>query len=83
MKKIKRKLIKWLGGITPDEYNKVLEYEYIKGKFVTFDRVLSEMERSYGMAAEEWCDHIYKYVENQHETYMYLVENRKEKILHD
>ena len=28
MNKIKNKLIKWLGGITVDEYHKVLEYKY-------------------------------------------------------
>lgn len=81
MKKIKRKLIKWLGGITPDEYHGVLEYKYIQGKYVTFERILIEMEESYGMPADEWCKHMYSFVKNQHEIYMDLVEKRKEKIL--
>ena len=80
MKKIKRKLIKWLGGITPDEYHRVLEYIYIQGKYVAYERIQIEMEEAYGMPADEWCKHMYSFVENQYEIYMDLAEKRKEKI---
>ena len=83
MKKIKRKLIKWLGGITPGEYHRVLEYKYIQGKYVAYERIQIEMEEAYGMPADEWCKHTYELVKNQCGIHECLVKNRKEKILHD
>ena len=81
MKKIKRKLIKWLGGITPDEYHRVLEYKYIQGKYVAYERILIEMEDVYGMPADEWCKHTYALVKNLYRIHECLVEKHKEKIL--
>lgn len=80
MKKIKRKLIKWLGGITPDEYHRVREYKYIQGKYVAYERIQIEMEEAYGMPADEWCKHTYALVKNLCETHECLVEKYKELI---
>lgn len=81
MKKIKKKLIEWLGGVALDEYRRVLEYKYIQGKYVAYERILIEMEDVYGMPADEWCKYMYSFVKNQYRTHECLVEKRKEKIL--
>ena len=83
MKKIKKKLIKWLGGITVDEYHKVLEYKYIEGKNVAYERILIEMEEVYGMSADEWCKAMYALVKNQYGIYRYLVEKYIEEYYND
>ena len=83
MNKIKNKLIKCLGGITVDEYHKVLEYKYIEGKYVTYERILMEMEEVYGMSADEWCKAMYVHVKNQHGIYRYLVEKYREEYYND
>ena len=81
MKKIKKKLIEWLGGVVIKKHERVLEYKYIQGKYVAYERILLEMEDVYGMPADEWCKYMYSFVKNQHEIYMNLVEKHKEKIL--
>ena len=83
MNKIKKKLIKWLGGITVDEYHKVLEYKYIEGKNVAYERILIEMEEVYGMSADEWCKAMYALVKNQYRIYRYLVEKYREEYYND
>ena len=83
MKKIKKKLIKWLGGITVDEYHKVLEYKYIEGKNVAYERILIEMEEVYGMSSDEWCKAMYALVKNQYGIYRYLVEKYREGYYND
>ena len=83
MNKIKNKLIKWLGGITVDEYHKVLEYKYIEGKYVAYERILMEMEEVYGISADEWCKAMYALVKNQHGIYGYLVEKYREEYYND
>ena len=83
MKKIKKKLIKWLGGITVDEYHKVLEYKYIEGKNVAYERILIEMEEVYGMSADEWCKAMYALVKNQYGIYRYLVGKYREEYYND
>ena len=83
MKKIKKKLIKWLGGITVDEYHKVLEYKYIEGKNVAYERLLIEMEEVYGMSADEWCKAMYALVKNQYGIYRYLVGKYREEYYND
>ena len=83
MKKIKKKLIKWLGGINVEEYHKVLEYKYIEGKYVAYERILIEMEEVYGMSADEWCKAMYALVKNQYGIYGYLVEKYREEFYND
>ena len=83
MKKIKKKLIKWRGGITVDEYHKVLEYKYIEGKNVAYERILIEMEEVYGMSADEWCKAMYALVKNQYGIYRYLVGKYREEYYND
>ena len=83
MKKIKKKLIKWLGGITVDEYHKVLEYKYIEGKNVAYERILIEMKEVYGMSADEWCKAMYALVKNQYGIYRYLVGKYREEYYND
>ena len=83
MKKIKKKSIKWLGGITVDEYHKVLEYKYIEGKNVAYERILIEMEEVYGMSADEWCKAMYALVKNQYGIYRYLVGKYREEYYND
>ena len=83
MKKIKKKLIKWLGGITVDEYHKVLEYKYIEGKNVAYERILIDMEEVYGMSADEWCKAMYALVKNQYGIYRYLVGKYREEYYND
>ena len=83
MKKIKKKLIKWLGGITVDEYHKVIEYKYIEGKNVAYERILIEMEEVYGMSADEWCKAMYALVKNQYGIYRYLVGKYREEYYND
>ena len=83
MKKIKKKLIKWLGGITVDEYHKVLEYKYTEGKYVAFETMLMEMEEVYGMSADEWCKAMYALVKNQYGIYRYLVGKYREEYYND
>ena len=83
MKRKKKKLIKWLGGITVDEYHKVLEYKYIEGKNVAYERILIEMEEVYGMSADEWCKAMYALVKNQYGIYRYLVGKYREEYYND
>ena len=78
-----KKLIKWLGGITVDEYHKVLEYKYIEGKNVAYERILIEMEEVYGMSADEWCKAMYALVKNQYGIYRYLVGKYREEYYND
>ena len=83
MNKIKNKLIKWLGGITVDEYHKVLEYKYIEGKYVAYERILLEMEEVYGMSADEWCKAMYALVKYQNEIHGHLVKKYREEFYND
>ena len=69
MKKIKKKIIEWLCLSCVEEFHEVLEARYIQGKYVAYDRMLSEMEEVYGMPADEWCKYMYTLVKNQHRIY--------------
>ena len=83
MKKIKKKLIKWRAGSTADEHHKALEYKYIEGKNVAYERILIEMEEVYGMSADEWCKAMYALVKNQYGIYRYLVGKYREEYYND
>lgn len=83
MKKIKKKLIEWLGGIALDEYHRVLEYKYIQGKYVAYERIQIEMEEAYGMPADEWCKYMYSFVKSQCGIYMEFVDNIKRRYDND
>lgn len=78
MKKIKRKLIKWLGGVTQEEHRNFLRFSHIDGKHFAYGLINEEMRLCYGMPAEKWCEHMYNYVvklcEESGERYYRLME---------
>lgn len=80
MKKIKNKLIEWLGGITVEEHENWLEYRYLIGKTIAYGDILEEMRCLYGTSAEKWCECIYTYIENTYGHYEDLLKTKKKKI---
>lgn len=80
MKKIREKLIKWLGGVTQEEHKKLLEYHYLEGKVWAFESILEEMRFIYGTSAEKWCEYMYKCVEYTYGHYHDLYEDCKKRI---
>ena len=80
MKKIKKKLIEWLGGVTVEDHESWLKYRYLIGKSVAYGDILEEM-RSIGMSADKLYVYIYAYIESMFRHYQDLCKDQKNKVL--
>ena len=63
MNRIKERIISLLGGYTLEELKESNYNSYNIGRFSAFNSVKRHMDSMYGIAAEEWCQSTYGYVE--------------------
>lgn len=68
MKKIKRQLIHWLGGLTKEETKDIVKTTFKASNDIAFRHILNKMEECNGMPAEEWCKTMYEFVKSQSVT---------------
>lgn len=68
MKKIKRQLIHWLGGLTEAEAKFIVKTTFKASNDIAFGRILDKMKECNGMPAEEWCKAMYEFVKSQSVT---------------
>lgn len=59
MKKLKLRIIRWLGGYT----NKDLEREFDFGYVSAFHVIKQHADELYGKSPKEWCKNMYEYLE--------------------
>lgn len=59
--KLKEKIIRWLGGYTPNE----VFTAYQQGKHDAYKDCKHNADELYGESAEEWCDNMYHFLEGK------------------
>ena len=69
LNKLKNKIIKMLGGFTPEENEKLVRLQCLFEKMCSYESILDEMRFMYGCPAELWCKKIYVIVENGYNFY--------------
>ena len=77
MNKLKNKIIKMLGGFTPEEHEKLVRLQCLFEKMCSYESILDEMRFMYGCPAELWCKKIYVIVENAYNFYNSLYKEEK------
>ena len=60
MSKIRKYLIRLLGGVTKEEYVNEVQYEFKLAKADELQNIKWIMESCYGQSAEEWCKNVYE-----------------------
>lgn len=77
MNKLKNKIIRMLGGVTTIEHEEWAYSQYICGRKHAYESILRRMKFMYGLPAEQWCEEIYKTVEEAHKNFNSLYEKEK------
>ena len=78
LNKLKNKIIKMLGGFTPEEHEKLVRLQCLFEKMCSYESILDEMRFMYGCPAELWCKKIYVIVENAYNFYNSLYKEEKD-----
>lgn len=64
--KIRKYLIHLLGGVTEEECGRKAMYHALASRACILQTLVWEMQRHYGMSADEWCKAVYEYTCDRH-----------------
>ena len=80
MNRIRKCLIHLLGGVTGDELQRDVGYNFKSARVDEIQQLKWKMDGCYGQPAEEWCKNIYEYICERHEQALKNLEKYAESI---
>lgn len=81
MNKIRKYLVHLLGGVTEEECGRKAMYHALASRACILQTLVWEMQRHYGMPADEWIKTAYDYTYARREAEMKKLEELKQQMI--